>query len=109
VVPMQVREFVEKSFKAVDMKIEWEGEGVDEVGKVDGKVVVRVDPKYFRPTEVDLLLGDPAKIKEKLGWKMKCSFEVAIFFYFFFPVHTHNYTSIFIYIIYICMYIVRYI
>jgi len=71
-----VREFVEKSFAAVDMKITWEGTGVDEVGKDEnGKVVVQVDPRYFRPTEVDLLLGDPTKIETQTGWKRKCTFD----------------------------------
>jgi len=72
-----VREFVEKAFKVVGRTIEWEGEGVDEVG-VDaetGEVLVRVDEKYFRPTEVDLLLGDPSKAKEMLGWERKVTFD----------------------------------
>lgn len=64
-----VRVFVEKSFARVGITISWEGEGVNEIGKdQNGKVIVRVDPKYFRPTEVDLLLGDPTKIKTTLGW-----------------------------------------
>jgi GDPmannose 4,6-dehydratase len=72
----KVREFVEKAFAAVDMKITWTGEGVDEIGTdADGNVVVRVDAKYFRPTEVDLLLGDPTKIKQKMGWKPTTLFE----------------------------------
>jgi len=71
-----VREFVEKSFRAVDMQIRWEGKGVDEVAKdQNGKIVVRIDPKYFRPTEVDLLLGDPTKINKQLGWKHQVSFD----------------------------------
>ncbi|KAF8504189.1 hypothetical protein BU17DRAFT_58300 [Hysterangium stoloniferum] len=72
-----VREFVEKSFAVVDMKIRWEGKGVDEVG-VDvksGKTVVRIDPMYFRPAEVELLLGDPAKAERLLGWKRKVDFD----------------------------------
>lgn len=69
-----VREFVEKAFAAVDIVIEWTGEkgSVDEKGvdKSDpSRVLVSVDPKYFRPTEVDILIGDPAKATEKLGWK----------------------------------------
>ena len=59
-----VREFVEKAFAAVDITIEWRGEGVEEVGFVAGdeeRVLVKVDPRYFRLTEVDLLIGDPAK------------------------------------------------
>jgi GDPmannose 4,6-dehydratase len=71
-----VREFTEKSFGYVGMKITWEGKGVDEVGKdQNGKVVVRVDTKYFRPTEVEQLLGNPTKSETKLGWKRKCDFE----------------------------------
>lgn len=71
-----IREFVEKAFACVDIKITWEGEGLQEVGKTqDGKVVVRVDAKYFRPTEVDLLLGDSTKIRNALGWKPECSFD----------------------------------
>ncbi len=66
-----VRHFVDLAFREVGMELEWKGEGVDEVGvnKASGEVIVRVDPKYFRPTEVDLLIGDPTKAKEELGWK----------------------------------------
>lgn len=71
----KVREFVELSFKHVNMPITWEGEGVDEVGKANGKVVVRVDPAYFRPTEVELLLGDPKKVTQTIGWTRECSFQ----------------------------------
>ncbi len=65
-----VRSFVDAAFKEVDIDIEWAGEGVDETGtdKATGRLLVRVDPRYFRPTEVDLLIGDPSKAKEKLGW-----------------------------------------
>jgi len=65
-----VRSFVDAAFKAVDMDIEWRGEGVDEKGYVAGtdRCLVEVDPRYFRPTEVDLLIGDPTKAREKLGW-----------------------------------------
>ncbi|WPZ36186.1 GDP-mannose 4,6-dehydratase [Thalassobaculum sp. OXR-137] len=72
-----VKEFVEKSFEYAGMKIEWSGSGLDEVG-VDagsGRVVVRIDPEFFRPSEVDLLLGDATKAKEKLGWVASTSFE----------------------------------
>jgi GDPmannose 4,6-dehydratase len=68
-----VREFVEMAFGEVDIELKWEGKGVDEKG-IDastGKVVVEIDPKYFRPTEVDLLIGDASKAKEKLGWSPK--------------------------------------
>jgi GDPmannose 4,6-dehydratase len=65
-----VRDFVTKAFAEVGIDIAWSGEGVDEKGTdtATGKVVVEVDPRYFRPTEVELLLGDPTKAKEKLGW-----------------------------------------
>ncbi|PWC35726.1 GDP-mannose 4,6-dehydratase [Azospirillum sp. TSO22-1] len=65
-----VREFVELAFAEVGKRIAWKGEGVDETGidEATGKVLVRVDPAYFRPTEVDLLIGNPAKAREKLGW-----------------------------------------
>ena len=73
-----VREFVEKSFAVVGTKVAWKGEGIDEVG-VDAKdperTLVRVDPQYFRPTEVELLLGDPTKAKKVLGWQPKVLFE----------------------------------
>ena len=65
-----VREFTELAFKHVGIEIEWQGEGVDEKGicKQTGAVLVEVDPKYFRPTEVDTLLGNPQKAKSLLGW-----------------------------------------
>jgi GDPmannose 4,6-dehydratase len=72
-----VREFVELAFAEVGRTIQWRGEGVDETGvdKASGKTLVRVDPNYFRPTEVDLLIGDAAKAREKLGWKPKTTFK----------------------------------
>jgi GDPmannose 4,6-dehydratase len=72
-----VREFVEAAFSHVDIEIEWQGKGVDEKGidKDTGKVLVEVDPKYFRPTEVDLLIGDPNKAKEELGWEPEVKFK----------------------------------
>ncbi|XWN52164.1 GDP-mannose 4,6-dehydratase [Anoxybacillus flavithermus] len=72
-----VRSFVELAFKEVGIEIEWQGKGIDEKGinKATGEVLVEVDPKYFRPTEVDLLLGDATKAKEKLGWKPKVSLQ----------------------------------
>ena len=72
-----VREFAEAAFKHVGMDIEWKGEGVDEVGidKNSGKVVVKVNPKFFRPAEVELLIGNPAKADEKLGWTREISFD----------------------------------
>jgi len=74
-----VRECVEKAFSVLGHKITWEGKAETEVGKDEkGKVVVRVDPKYYRPTEVDLLLGDCTKIKAKLGWEPTRSFDQLI-------------------------------
>ena len=72
-----VREFVETAFRHVGMEIEWEGEGVDEIGrdKNTGKVVVKVNPKFFRPAEVELLIGNPQKAERELGWKREISFS----------------------------------
>jgi GDPmannose 4,6-dehydratase len=71
-----VREFVELAFAEVGRRIEWRGKGVEETGTdaKSGRTVVRIDPAYFRPTEVDLLIGDAAKAREKLGWTPKRSF-----------------------------------
>ena len=71
-----VREFVDAAFAHVDTKIEWKGKGVDEKGicAKTGKVLVEIDPRYFRPTEVDLLIGNPEKAKRELGWTAKTSF-----------------------------------
>ena len=72
-----VKEFIEKAFICVGINIKWQGSGVDEKGLDDktGKVLVEIDPRYFRPTEVEQLLGDPTKAKEKLGWEPKVKFE----------------------------------
>jgi len=72
-----VREFVELAFRQIDRDIEWSGSGADERGhcKKTGKVLVALDAAYRRPTEVDLLLGDPAKAIAKLGWKHRTSFQ----------------------------------
>ncbi|MFA4942499.1 MAG: GDP-mannose 4,6-dehydratase [Patescibacteria group bacterium] len=72
-----VREFVELSVKLLGMDIIWEGEGLDEKGinKNTGKTIIEIDTKYFRPAEVDLLLGDPTKAKTELGWEPKVKFE----------------------------------
>ena len=72
-----VREFVELAFAEVGRAVEWRGKGIDESGidKKSGKTVVRIDPTYFRPTEVDLLIGDASKARQKLGWKPKTSFH----------------------------------
>lgn len=74
-----VREFVEAAFLYVGTKIVWEGKGIAEVGKdvASGVVRVKINPKYFRPTEVDFLLGDPTKAKNELGWKPKVEFMVS--------------------------------
>jgi len=68
-----VRSFIELAFECVGVTIEWSGSGVDEIGKDSktGQARVKIDPKYFRPTEVELLIGDPTKAKEKLGWVPK--------------------------------------
>ncbi len=72
-----VRDFVVAAGALLDMRIEWEGEGVDEVGidKATGRALVRVDPRYFRPTEVETLLGDPTKARQKLGWRAEIGFS----------------------------------
>jgi GDPmannose 4,6-dehydratase len=72
-----VREFVVAAGSLLNMKIEWQGKGVDEVGidSVSGRAMVRVDPRYFRPTEVETLLGDPTKARQKLGWSAEVSFS----------------------------------
>jgi len=72
-----VREFVELAFGHVDRRIVWSGEGVEEMGRdaETGKILVRVDPAYFRPTEVDLLLGDPTKARNKLGWQHRTALK----------------------------------
>ena len=72
-----VREFVEKSAHYFNMNIEWQGEGLEEVGvdTISGRTIVRVNEKYFRPTEVDTLLGDATKAREVLGWYPKISFD----------------------------------
>ncbi|MFD2671972.1 GDP-mannose 4,6-dehydratase [Marinicrinis sediminis] len=72
-----VREFVDRAFHELNIDIQWQGSGVDEKGidKKTGRVIVEVDPRYFRPTEVELLLGNPAKAKEKLGWEPAMTFS----------------------------------
>jgi GDPmannose 4,6-dehydratase len=72
-----VREFTELAFREADITLEWEGEGVNEIGRDadSGKILVEVDPAFYRPTEVDLLIGDSSKARKKLGWKTKVSFE----------------------------------
>jgi GDPmannose 4,6-dehydratase len=82
-----VRQFIEKSAQELGFEITWQGVAEDEVGIVSGignkeisgfksgDIIVRVDPRYYRPTEVETLLGDPAKAREKLGWVPKTSFD----------------------------------
>ncbi len=72
-----VREFCEKAFLEAGIEIVWKGKGVDEKGlnKKTGKAVIEIDPKYFRPSEVEYLLGDPGKARDKLGWKPSVCFE----------------------------------
>jgi GDPmannose 4,6-dehydratase len=75
-VQYSVRQFVETAAKELGIQITWQGKELDEVGvDQNGKVIVRVDPRYFRPTEVETLLGDPTKAKEKLGWVPKTTFH----------------------------------
>jgi GDPmannose 4,6-dehydratase len=72
-----VREFVEKAFKLKGYSIKWEGKGLDEVGydEISGQILIRVNEKYFRPCEVDFLLGDSSKAFNELGWKPQINFE----------------------------------
>ncbi|CAG2128610.1 GDP-mannose 4,6-dehydratase [Cupriavidus yeoncheonensis] len=72
-----VRDFVTMAFKAVEVSIEWKGRAEDEVGidAATGKTIVRINPKFYRPSEVELLIGNPAKAKEKLGWQPHTTLE----------------------------------
>jgi GDPmannose 4,6-dehydratase len=71
-----VREFVELAFKSIGHSITWSGEGIDEIGKDEtGRIVVRMNPKFYRPAEVELLIGNPTKAKTVLGWIPKITFE----------------------------------
>ena len=76
-VQYSVRDFVNLAWGCLGKKLRWEGEGMDEKGydEETGQLIVAVDPRYFRPTEVETLLGDPTKAKEKLGWEPKITFE----------------------------------
>jgi GDPmannose 4,6-dehydratase len=67
-VQYSVRQFINWTAEALDMSLRWQGEGVDEVAYWNDQAVIRIDPRYFRPTEVETLLGDPSKAKQKLGW-----------------------------------------
>ena len=75
-----VREFIERAFGCVGRRIVWRGSGLEEVGydEKSGKDLVKIDPRYFRPTEVDYLLGDPSKARAKLGWRHRVSFEALV-------------------------------
>ena len=75
-----VREFVERAFARIGREIIWRGSGVDEKGieRSSGAVLVEIDPRYFRPTEVDSLVGDPSKARTKLGWRHKISFDTLV-------------------------------
>ena len=75
-----VREFIELTCKEVGIEIEWHGAGKDEKGtnKKTGDIIVEVDSRYYRPTEVDILLGNPEKAKKELGWESKYSFNELI-------------------------------
>jgi len=70
-----VRDFINLASKFLDMTIEWKGKDLEEVGSYNGKEIIKIDPKYFRPTEVEALLGEASKAKEKLNWLPKISFE----------------------------------
>ena len=72
-----VREFAETAFRHVGIEVEWQGEGVDEIGinKANGTTIVKINKKFFRPAEVELLLGDPTKAENALGWKREISFS----------------------------------
>ena len=75
-----MREFVNAAFSEIGVNLVWRGAGLAEQGidSQTGEVRVEIDPRYFRPTEVDTLLGDPAKAKEKLGWEAQTSFEAMV-------------------------------
>ena len=70
-----VRDFINLASKYLNMKIEWNGKNLKEVGTFEGNDIIKIDPRYFRPTEVETLLGDASKVKEKLNWTPKISFE----------------------------------
>jgi GDPmannose 4,6-dehydratase len=73
-----VRDFVNIAGKELDMNISWKGKGLKEIGICDGKEIIKIDPRYFRPTEVETLLGDASKANKKLGWKPKITFKELI-------------------------------
>ena len=77
-VQYSVRQFIEKTATALNMRLLWDGSGVDEVGYWNDKPVIKIDSRYFRPTEVETLLGDPAKAKQKLGWMPEITLDQMI-------------------------------
>ena len=70
-----VREFINEASKNLNIKIEWKGKGLNEIGLLNGKEIIKIDPRYFRPSEVETLVGDASKAKKKLNWSPKVSFE----------------------------------
>lgn len=70
-----VRQFIEEVAKSLEMEIIWQGKGESEVGLWNGKIIIKIDSKYYRPSEVDSLIGDPSKAKEKLNWEAKITFN----------------------------------
>src|SRR5260370_33351239 len=78
--PHSVREFVERAFAHVGRRIEWRGSGRDEKGLEagSGRTLGEIDPRYFRPTEVDFLCGDPSTARAKLGWSHKATFDALV-------------------------------
>jgi GDPmannose 4,6-dehydratase len=70
-----VRDFINEAAKNLDIKIDWRGKDLNEIGFYKGKEIIKVDPRYFRPTEVDILLGNSSKAKEKLNWTPKIKFN----------------------------------
>ena len=73
-----VKDFINKAGTELGMKIIWDGKGINEIGYYNNKAIIKVDPAYFRPAEVESLLGDATKAKRKLGWKPKITFEKLI-------------------------------
>ena len=70
-----VRDFIKIASECLDLKVDWRGKGLDEVGSYKGKDIIKVDPRYFRPSEVETLLGDSSKAKDVLKWSPKISFK----------------------------------
>ena len=70
-----VRDFVNAAAKELGMNVTWQGHGEDEIGSFNGKDIIKIDRRYFRPAEVETLLGDPSTVMTKLGWTPKISFE----------------------------------